>query len=217
MGYSVLSIVLLFVGVAVGHTWFVHYSIIRHHHSNTLSHCCFCKLRWSSGSTKTTRSRSFPSTSSLCVSYASVMLPSLSSVSLSMIDCASCVVPACYSNDVCDRKQSKRRMIVVHTALWKAENSCSFVLRYASISLVASVRASFSRCTLSGRIGWNENRCRCVIAAGNSYIHWRACCTTLAASFSASRRVWILCDCCAAYTRVSVKWRRRAVEERLTI
>ena len=66
-----------------------------HNHSATPSHCCFFKLRWSSGSTKTTRSRSFLSTSSLCVSYASVMLDNLSSVSLSIIDCASCVDPAC--------------------------------------------------------------------------------------------------------------------------
>ncbi len=29
-------------------------------------------------------------------------------------------------------------------------------------------------------------------------VHWRACCTILAASFSASRSVWMPWDCCAA-------------------
>jgi len=47
-----------------------------------------CKLRWNSGSTKTTRSRSFLSTSSLCVSHASEIWPNFS-VSLSTTDCAS--------------------------------------------------------------------------------------------------------------------------------
>jgi len=54
----------------------------------------FFKLRWSSGWTRTTRSKSFLSTSSLCVLYASVMMCNFSSVSLSMTDCASWVLPA---------------------------------------------------------------------------------------------------------------------------
>ena len=59
-------------------------------------HCCLFRLRWSSGWTKTTRSKSFLSTSSLFVVYASVMSYNLSSVSLSITDCASCVVPTCW-------------------------------------------------------------------------------------------------------------------------
>jgi hypothetical protein len=99
-------------------------------------------------------------------------------------------------------------------------NSSSLDFLYSSISLPASARASLRRCTRSVHEGARVLACHIwsryifkrkvvgakrVVGEGQEErdeeedIHWRACCTILAASFSASSRVWIPWDCCAAY------------------
>jgi len=75
-----------------------------------------------------------------------------------------------------------------------ARNSCSFACLYSSISFVASARASLSRCTRSDIFLLRHS-----VQKLDYHAHCRACCTTFAASFSASRSVWIPCDCWAAW------------------
>ena len=119
------------------------------------------------------------------------------------------MLPACYVlsvegvNDHGQTSVSKSRMrsynAAARTDASNALNSWSFDALYASISFAASERASFSLWTRSaGKDGVScKPRARC--HRGDRNGHWRACWTTFAASFSASRRVWMLWDCCAAF------------------
>lgn len=85
-------------------------------------------------------------------------------------------------------------IVVRRTDASKALNSSSLNFLYSSISFVAWVRASLSFWTRSATqiVNWAISRSKA------ARVHWRACCTTFAASFSASNKVWILCDCWVA-------------------